>query len=100
MAAYGVPQKIIARIMDTTGETLRLKFRDELDLGMAKANVKVADTLFKKAIGGDTAALIFWLKARCNWSEKQRLEHDGAVTIRVEFDNDQAPAPSPGASSD
>ena len=42
-------------------KTLRKHFDDELSLGDAKATAKIAQTLYNKAVAGDTASLIFWL---------------------------------------
>ena len=40
----------------------------EMDLGMVKANAKVAETLFWQATEeGNTAAAIWWTKARISW---------------------------------
>ena len=78
MAGYGVPIKQIAAIMDMSDNTLMKHYRKELDAGDAKATAKVAETLYRKAVEDrDTASIIFWMKARAGWSEKQRLEHTG-----------------------
>lgn len=78
LAAVGVPQEDIARLIDIDSKTLRLRYRDELDMGTAKANAQVAQCLYRRAIGGDLGAMIFWLKARAGWREKHILEHTGA----------------------
>jgi hypothetical protein len=83
MSGYGVPQDDIACILDIAPKTLRLHFRRELDVGIAKANAKIGQTLFQQATGGNTAAAIFWAKARMGWREKAEAEVDGGVTIRV-----------------
>jgi hypothetical protein len=77
MAGYGVPQDDIACILGIDAKTLRLRYRHELDVGIAKANAKIGQTLFQKAVNGDTASLIFWAKARMGWSEKQVIENTG-----------------------
>ena len=72
LAARGVRQEDIAAIIGCRdAKTVRKYFRDQLDSGMADANAKVAGALFDKAIGGDTAAQIFWMKARAHWREKE-----------------------------
>ncbi len=58
--------------------TIRKNFSLELDTGRLKANVKVAQTLYKKAIGGDTTSMIFWLKSQAGWKDTQRVELTGA----------------------
>lgn len=44
------------------------------ELGKSLSIASVAETLLKKAKGGDTTSMIFYLKTQGGWSEKQRLE--------------------------
>jgi len=79
LSGIGVPQDQIALIIGVDPKTLRKSCRDDLDRGMAEANTKVAQTLFTMATRGDnTAATIFWMKARAGWREK----HD--VTVKAD----------------
>ena len=79
LSGYGVPHDDIALIVKCSPPTLRKRFRQELDLGSAEATAKVAQTLFQQATSGtNTAAMIFWLKARAGWREKQVVEMTGA----------------------
>ena len=71
LAGVGVPQDDIAKIVGCTGKTLRKHFRRELDQGVAEANAMIAGYLFQAAKGGNIAAMIFWLKTRARWSERQ-----------------------------
>lgn len=57
--------------------TLLKNFAAELSTGKVKANVKIAQTLYKKAIGGDTTSIIFWLKSQAGWKDTQRVEITG-----------------------
>jgi hypothetical protein len=80
MSGFGVPIEQIA-ILVRDGihiDTLRSHFADELIAGKAKANSQVGQTLFQKAIGGDTTAMIWWSKTQMRWSEVQKVEHTGA----------------------
>ena len=77
MCAYGVPQEDIAAVVGCNHETLRKYYRDELDVSMAKANSKIAEKLYQKAMQGDTACMIFWLKTRAKWAETFKNEHSG-----------------------
>lgn len=78
MAAYGVPQHDIATVIGISAPTLRKHFWHELETGGIEANAKVAQTLFRKAIEGNSkesvTAAIFWLKCRAGWREADRRE--------------------------
>ena len=84
LAAFGIPvESMTLFVKDKAGKsisekTLRKHFAKELDQGEMKANFKVAQTLFKKAISGDTTSMIFWLKTRARWKESpQQVELTG-----------------------
>jgi len=67
MAAAGIQQDEICACLGITGKTLRRHFRAELDTAHARANASVAQRLYKAAMAGNTAAMIFWLKCRARW---------------------------------
>lgn len=101
MAGYGVPQEDIASVLGIDAKTLRLHYREELDTAAIRANAKVAQTLFRQATeGGNTAAAIFWLKARAGWREKLEVESTGknggpiesTTTIKVVYACNDDPA--------
>ena len=73
-ATVGTPQEQVAKILGLDSKTLRKWYRAELDLSMSKANATVGGALFNKAKGGDTAAMIFWMKTRAGWREKDHGE--------------------------
>lgn len=80
MAAYGIPEDEIARLVDIDPKTLRKHYRDELDLGATKANAQVAGFLFNAARNGNVTAQIFWLKTRARWKETATEHwHSGAI---------------------
>lgn len=86
MSAYGIPQEDIAAVIGICHVTLRKYYRRELDMATAKANAKVAEGLYRKAIGDgaqSVTAAIFWLKTRANWRETQNIEHSGGFNINV-----------------
>jgi hypothetical protein len=61
-------------------KTLRKYYREELDLGEAKANAQVAGFLFNAAKNGNVTAQIFWLKTRAKWREAPlELKHSGSI---------------------
>ena len=51
MAAYGIPEKEIARVIGVDQAEPRQLYPDELDTGATKANSHVAENLYRKAVG-------------------------------------------------
>ena len=70
LAGLGVPQDDIARIIGCSPKTLRKRFRDDLDRGVAEANAVISGCLFAAAKGGHVGAMMFWLKTRGHWHER------------------------------
>lgn len=83
-AAVGTPQEIIASIIEIDPKTLRKHYRRELDLSLAQANAQIGGKLYNKAMQGDTASIIFWLKTRAGFKE----------TNAVDVYQNQGPAPT------
>jgi len=88
MAAYGVPEVDIARVIAIDPKTLRKHYRQELDVGSIKANTKIAESLYRKALGDgaqSVTAAIFWLKTRAKWKEtvvtEVNLRHEDALEL-------------------
>ncbi len=80
MAAYGVPETDIARVVGIDPKTLRKHYREELDVGAIKANSRIAESLYRKALGDgpqSVTAAIFWLKTRAGWKETSVTELAG-----------------------
>lgn len=85
-AMVGTPQEDIARVLGIDAKTLRKYYRDELDLALAKANATIGGALFNKAKSGDTSAMMFWLKTRAGFRERQDIDHtssDGSMTPTI-----------------
>jgi hypothetical protein len=76
LAMLGVPQDKTAQDVGIDPKTLRKYFKAELDQGAVEAYAQVAGRLFKKAMEGDTIAMIFWMKARCGWVDRQVVNHN------------------------
>jgi hypothetical protein len=74
LAGLGLPQDDIAEIIGCAPKTLRKRFRDELDRGVAEANATISGSLFASAKGGNVAAQIFWLKTRAHWREQKAAD--------------------------
>ena len=85
--SIGYTQDQIAALMNTSDVTLRLHYADELKNGALKVNAQVGGKLFQKAMGGDTASLIFWAKTRMGWKETTTLEHTGTLTLSNALDS-------------
>jgi RNA polymerase-interacting CarD/CdnL/TRCF family regulator len=84
MAAYGVAEAAIARVLTIDPKTLRKHYRDELDTGQIKATAKVAESLFRKATtdgAQSVTAAIFWLKTRGGWRESPQ-SHQVEMGVR------------------
>jgi hypothetical protein len=82
-ATIGTTQAVIADILGIDGKTLTKYYREELDQALAQANASVGGALFNKATKGDTTAMIFWMKTRAGWRERQQVDHtssDGTMT--------------------
>jgi len=93
MTGFGAKADDISRVMKISGPTLRKYYRSELDTGAIEANAKVAEALFKKAIGNGPAsvtACIFWLKTRAQWKETSVHEHIGADGGPIELTDARA----------
>ena len=77
-SGLGLPHEQIAILVGIDDKTLRKYYRNELDMGKAKANGQIAKTLFQKATAGDTTSLIWWTKAQMRWSETVKQEVTGS----------------------
>lgn len=83
MAAFGITYDTIAHSLGICEDTLRRHYKSELKHGKQLAIAKVANSLFKKAVGGDTASMCFYLKTQGGWREKHDIELNGGVTINL-----------------
>ncbi len=77
MSAYGAPQWFIARKIGICEKSLRQYYRNELDEGMAEADMQISEMLFNKCRKGDTTAIIWYEKTRKGFREQQKIEHVG-----------------------
>ena len=91
LAAYGVPEADVARVVGIDPKTLRKHYRDELDTGHIKATAKVAEFLFRKATTDGpqcVTAAIFWMKTRGGWRESPQ-SHEVAVNDLTKLTDDE-----------
>ena len=94
MSAYGIPQEDIASVIGIDRKTLAKHYREELDTATAKANAKVAETLYKQATNADNprsaTAAIFWLKTRGGWRETVNIGNPPGETFKTEENGEGA----------
>jgi hypothetical protein len=80
LRVYGLAAGEIARVLKLDVEVLKASYSDELEGGQIKANVRIAESLYRMALGQGREAVtaaIFWLKARARWKEVSVHEHAG-----------------------
>jgi hypothetical protein len=92
LSAYGVPEEDIASEIDMCVETMHKLYGKELRAGRIKADSKIRQTLYDKAVNqGNTACLLFMCKTRLGMRETNRLEMtspDGSLSpldVQVNF---------------
>lgn len=94
LAARGLTLEQIAVSLGIGVRTLSRHKRQEADLaeaikrGREKGIATVANKLFESAMDGNTAAMIFFLKARGGWSEKIDISSTVTQPQTVTIDND------------
>lgn len=64
LGSYGVP---------ITTKTLRKHYKHELAIGKARAHIAIGGKLFKEAMEGDRALLIYYTKAQMGWRENHNV---------------------------
>lgn len=79
-AGLGSTQEQIASMIGISVDTLskNMTTRNAWETGQAETIAKVAGALVRKALSGDTASAIFYLKTQAGWRETVRNEHTGA----------------------
>lgn len=99
-AQYCDSEEEIALALGISQDTLTRRKQDSADFaeaikrGRAKANVFVGGKLMEKIKAGDTASIIFYMKARAGWRDTQRTELTGVGggPIQVKSEAEQAAA--------
>lgn len=86
-AGLGSTQEQIASMIGKSVDTIMARpvAREAYDIGKAETIAKVAGTLVSKALKGDTASAIFYLKTQAGWKEKTAVEHSGSMVTVIEL---------------
>lgn len=87
LSAFGCTVGQISTALKIPSATLHKYYSDEINIGAVSANAKVAETLYRKALSGDTNCMIFWLKTRAKWKEPTSLEISGTDGAPVQIEN-------------
>jgi len=85
LAAGGVRQELIAKVVGISVPTLEKAYRSELDIGKARITAQAIACLVKTMQGGGrgaVAAAAFWLKCREGWKEISGLEITDLQKVR------------------
>lgn len=88
MAAVGISQENIAKVIGIDVKTMTKYYREEIDTAWIKANAKVGGAMYNKAISGDVQAQKYWMGCRAGWKETASLEVEGDVNIQIKFTKD------------
>jgi hypothetical protein len=106
LAAIGVTNERIAKILKITPKALKEHYSWELENGGAEATKSVADALFRNAMGGSVQAQIFWLKSQAGWKDVNTTEiigsdeHPGIKVQIVPVKSDKKKGSDNGGSED
>jgi len=88
LVSFGIPQEDIALHLDIDRSTLIHYYRRELDTAVTRANAKVANRLYNKAVNqDDLQAQIFWLKTRGKWrtaDKEKEVESNNETLAKIQ----------------
>ena len=88
LAAQGLSQAEICLVLGISEDTLTRRkqdtavIADAIKRGKAKAASEISNTLYQMARGGDLGAIVWYEKTRRGLSDKQLVEHSGAVEFK------------------
>ena len=88
-AGLGSNQQQIADMLGWSIDTImsRPAIKEAYNKGRAQTIAKVAGTLVQKALAGDTASAIFYLKTQGRWKETMGHEHTGKDGEAIKVDH-------------
>lgn len=64
-------------------DTLHKYYKDDLDLGAAKAGAVVGGKIFEAAKRGEQWACTLWAARRMGWKEQNNIDLTGTITVNV-----------------
>lgn len=79
LAQRGLPQDVIAILVELSKTTLHKYYKKELEKGKATQKTVWAEKLMDGIKKGNTALIIFFGKTQMGWTEKQAIEHSGKI---------------------
>lgn len=87
LAGYGIDPRTIAFELGIGVNTLYKYFRQELEEGKGFIDSALTSAFMRKALEGDTACLIFAMKARRGWTERTVViqDDDGGDSSEQQF---------------
>lgn len=90
LAARGLAQKAIREALgigatrwERVGDAFIAQFEDEFNLGKYKGEAKIADIVFKRALGGDMKACYFYLTHVAKWTYRSEITGPDGQPIRL-----------------
>lgn len=89
LTAIGVPHEQIARMLRMGLDTMHKYYRDDIDLGAARAGAVVGGKIFEAAKRGESWACSLWAARRMGWKEtsvKEVTGTDGAPIVIREIE--------------
>ena len=89
-AGLGMTQEQIGAMLGKSVDSLDRHCREDLDAGKAEIIAKVAGSLVRKAMNGDTASAIFYLKTQARWKETHLLGSDPDHPLAIHINGKQA----------
>lgn len=87
LVAIGTPHEQIARMLRIGLDTMHKHYRDDIDLGAARAGAVVGGKIFEAAKRGEHWACALWAARRMGWKETSAQEVSGTngAPIKVEY---------------
>ncbi len=82
-AGLGLTQEQIGSLLGKSVDSLARHCKEELTAGRAETLAKVAGTLVQKALSGDTASAIFYLKTQGGWRETMGIANGDPEGFKV-----------------